>query len=139
MNTQNVNVKTAAPESSRKMGDEKPVQERSRAEEWWLANLRLDGFVLDIHSDVPGAVISAVSLVERLGEHARRLSGLHWEIYVTRSTELALEYMRALPREDRHAFIDAAYAWGISVSYDALERSLGPYNALMAELIKETL
>ena len=139
MNTQNVNVKTAAHESSRKMGGENQIQEICCTDKWWLANLRLDGFVRDIHSDIPGAVISVVSLVERLGKHARTLSGQHWEIYETRSIELALEYMRALPREDRHEFIDAAYAWGITVSYDALERSLGPYNALMAELIKEYL
>jgi hypothetical protein len=71
MNTHNVNVKTAAPESS---------------ERWEKTTyLRTDGFVRNIHSSNPFDVVRADVVLLRMEKHAHRGCGLHYEIYNARA------------------------------------------------------
>ena len=107
MHTQNVNVKTAAPESSRKIGGK--------------TLLRTDGFIRNIDSRNPFDVIRADVVLERLEYKAHRGCGLHYEIYESRLLGMAMNWLESLPVKDRPVFIGAAAKRGYMLTLKELE------------------
>lgn len=121
MNTQNVNVKTAAQEPSERYG-EIPTA------------LRTDGFVRNIHSQNPYDVIRADVLLARMEAQAHRGCGLHYEIYHSYLLDAALDYLVGLPLKDRLPFIGAAARRGIMLTFAEGDRAGDACHALMANL-----
>ncbi len=107
MNTQNVNVKTATIESSRKIGEK--------------SYLRADGFIRNIDSQNPFDVIRAEVVLERLEHKAQRACGLHYEIFEARLLEMAMNWLEQLPVKDRPVFIGAATKRGYMLTRKNLE------------------
>jgi len=120
MHTQNVNVKTAAPESS----------------ERWVKSpsLRTDGFVRNMHSRNAFDVIRADVLLARMEKQANRGCGLHYEIYESRLLAMAMNYLAALPLKDRPIFIGAATQRGYMLTLAEEERAQDECASLMNEL-----
>lgn len=119
MNTHNVNVKTAAPESS---------------ERWKTTYLRTDGFVRNIHSSNPFDVVRADVVLLRLEKQAHRGCGLHYEIYNARLLASALDYLAQLPLKDRPVFMGAAAKRGYMLTYTEEQHAQEDYDNLMSEI-----
>jgi hypothetical protein len=118
MNTQNVN--TATKESS---------------ERWVKTSyLRTDGFVRNIHSSHPFDVIRADVVLIRLEKQAHRGCGLHYEIYMARVLESALDYLAQLPLKDRPVFMGAAANRGYMLTLTEEQHAQEAYDVLMSEL-----
>jgi len=132
MHTQNVNIKTAAQESTRKMGGETRAVYASA--EWWAGALRSDGFVRNLNSSGEHDVISAKSVLEAFSKSANRGCGQHYEIYELNFLDKACSYANALPLSHRPAFYDAAAALGFNVSDDAYDRAEEAYEAKLEEI-----
>ncbi|ECX2001762.1 hypothetical protein APF40_20075 [Salmonella enterica subsp. enterica serovar Newport] len=118
MNTQN--VKTATKESSERWG-------KSTA-------LRTDGFVRNIHARNPYDVIRADVVMSRIEKEAGRCCGMHYELYQARVLGDALDYLDALPLNDRPALMGAAAKRGYNLTFAEEERALAAKDALMSEL-----
>ncbi|MDU1199065.1 hypothetical protein [Kluyvera ascorbata] len=108
MNTQNVNVKTAAQESSRKMGG---------------GHVRNDGFIRNLDSLNPFDVIRADVVLERMERQANSGCGLHYEIYDARLLGMAMNFLNKLPLKDRPVFMSAAEKRGYILTAKELERA----------------
>lgn len=119
MNTQNVNVKTAAPESS---------------ERWKTTCLRTDGFVRNIHSSNPFDVVRADVVLLRLEKQAHRSCGVHYEIYNARLLASALDYLAQLPLKDRPALMGAAAKRGYMLTHTEEQHAQEDYDNLMSEM-----
>ena len=132
MHTQNVNIKTAAQESTRKMGGETRAVYASA--EWWAGALRSDGFVRNLQSSGEHDVISAKSVLIAFSKAANRGCGQHYEIYELNFLDKACSYANALPLSHRPAFYDAAAALGFNVSDDAYDRAEEAYEAKLEEI-----
>lgn len=118
MNTQNVN--TATKESS---------------ERWVKTSyLRTDGFVRNIHSSHPFDVIRADVVLICLEKQAHRGCGLHYEIYMARVLESALDYLTQLPLKDRPVFMGAAANRGYMLTLTEEQHAQEAYDVLMSEL-----
>ena len=135
MHTQNVNVKTAAQESTRKMGGENLSVYASA--EWWAGALRSDGFVRNLNSSGEHDVISAKSLLDAFSKAASNGCGQHHEIYEFYFLDRACSYANSLPLSHRPAFYDAAAALGFNVSDDAYDRSERAFEAKLEEINEE--
>lgn len=120
MNTHNVNVKTAAPESSERWGK--------------TTYLRTDGFVRNIHSSNAFDVVRADVVLFRLEKHAHRGCGLHYEIYNARLLASALDYLAQLPLKDRPVFMGAAAKRGYMLTYTEELHAQEDYDSLMSEI-----
>lgn len=120
MHTQNVNVKTAAQESSRKMGEN--------------TYMRTDGFVKNIKSSNPFDVIRADTLLARMEKQANKGCGLYYEIYESRLLGMAMNYLSALPLKDRPVFIGAAAKRGYMLTQAEAERADNDCDDLMSEI-----
>nr|WP_241390462.1 hypothetical protein [Serratia proteamaculans]ULG15806.1 hypothetical protein 495p2_00054 [Serratia proteamaculans] len=121
MNTQNVNVKTAAQEPSERYGEKASV-------------LRTDGFVRNLHSSHPFDVIRADVVLAQMEAQAHRGCGLHYEIYHSYLLDAALDYLAGLPLKDRLPFIGAAARRGIMLTFAEGDRAGDACHALMANL-----
>ena len=121
MHTQNVNVKTAAQESTGRWG-ELP---------------RMDGFVRNLYSKNTFDVIRADVLIQQMEKTANRGCGLYYEIYEYRLLSHAMRYLQSLPASHRLAFIRTARLRGIRLFADELKRSEWEYDDLMAELAQD--
>ncbi|QMM55179.1 hypothetical protein HVX06_21825 (plasmid) [Enterobacter sp. RHB15-C17] len=123
MHTRNVNVKTAAPESSRKMGEN--------------TYMRTDGFVRNIKSSNPFDVIRADALLARMEKQANKGCGLHYEIFESRLLGMAMNYLSALPLKDRPVFIGAAAKRGYMLTLAEAERAENDCDDLMSEIASD--
>jgi hypothetical protein len=135
MHTRNVNGKTAAPESTRKMGGETRAVYASA--EWWAGALRSDGFVRNLHSSGEYDVISVKSLLDAFSKAASKGCGQHHEIYEFFFLDRACSYANSLPLSHRPAFYDAAAALGFNISDDAYDRSERTFEAKLEEINEE--
>lgn len=135
MHTQNVNIKTAAQESTRKMGGETRAVYASA--EWWAGALRSDGFVRNLHSSGEYDVISVKSLLDAFSKAASKGCGQHHEIYEFFFLDRACSYANSLPLSHRPAFYDAAAALGFNISDDAYDRSERTFEAKLEEINEE--
>jgi hypothetical protein len=118
MNTQNVNVKTAAQESSRKMGE----------------TPRMDGFVRNLSSANCFDVIRATSVIARMKKSANAVCGLYFEIYEYRLFNLVQGYLNRLPEGHKEAFRQAAQDQDIYLTPENVKRAGREYSELMNEL-----
>ncbi|CAI2540275.1 Uncharacterised protein [Serratia ficaria] len=121
MNTQNVNVKTAAQEPSERYGKQTTV-------------LRTDGFVRNLHSAHPFDVIRADVVLARMEKQAGRACGQHYEIYQSRLLGMAMDYLCALPLKDRPLLMGAAAARGYTLTLAEEEQANDAFYSLMDEL-----
>ncbi|WNJ82253.1 hypothetical protein RJE46_24575 (plasmid) [Cedecea neteri] len=126
MHTRNVNVKTAAQESTERWGQGEKH-----------APLRTDGFVRNLHSSNPFDVVRADSLIQRMEKQANAGCGLHYEIYESRLLGLALDYLCNLPLKDRPVFMGAASLRGIILTLAEEEKAKEACDELMAMIQAE--
>ncbi|UGS48599.1 hypothetical protein JMT66_23260 (plasmid) [Kosakonia cowanii] len=134
MHTQNVNIKTAAQESTRKMGGETRAVYASA--EWWAGALRSDGFVRNLNSSGEHDVISANSVLMSFFKTIGKVIEPHYDIYDYRFFCMACSYVHSLPLSHRPAFYEAAADLGFNVSDDEYERWKQTYVSVMAEISK---
>ncbi|MBH3000399.1 hypothetical protein I5M74_22775 [Serratia marcescens] len=121
MNTQNVNVKTAAQERSERYG-EKP------------SALRTDGFVRNLNSSNAFDVIRADVALARMEKQAGHSCGLYYEIFESRLLEMAMNYLCELPLKDRPVFMGAASKRGFMLTEAEADRAYDSFISLKDEL-----
>ena len=134
MHTQNVNIKTAAQESTRKMGGETRAVYASA--EWWTRTLRSDGFVKNLRSSGEHDVISAKSLLMAFLRSIGKVREPHYDIYDYRFFSMACSYVHLLPLSHRPAFYEAAADLGFNLSDDEYERWKQTYDSVMEAINK---
>ncbi|MBL0881513.1 hypothetical protein [Serratia ureilytica] len=124
MNTQNVNVKTAAQERSERYGENTQK----------TTVLRTDGFVRNLNASNAFDVIRADVVLARMEVQAHSGCGLHYEIFESRLLEMAMNYLCELPLKDRPVFMGAASRRGYMLTEAEADRANDSYFSLREEL-----